>query len=96
MRPSLAERRPTTTNASLPKRRLDQSPALDLSTFGKTNDIAAGNQKMIQYADIDKFEDVFQSLSDLLVCRTKMIVLAGVIMNLMCPRLFCAAGADLR
>ena len=54
---------------------------LDKSTFSTTDDIATGDQKVVQDTDVNEIERAFQSVGNLLVCRTKLIILAGMIMN---------------
>ena len=54
---------------------------LDKSTFGTTNDIATGDQKVVQDTDVNELERVFQSLGYPFICRTKLIILARMIMN---------------
>jgi hypothetical protein len=63
---------------------------LNKSLFGKTYDIAASDQKVIHDTNINEIEGAFQSLGNEFVCGTETIILAGMIMNFMCPRSFCA------
>ena len=56
-------------------------PELHKSLFGKTYNIAAGDQKVINDTYINEVEGTLQSLGDEFVCSTEAIILAGMIVN---------------
>ena len=79
--PKFGREAPHDDKCLAPEASARSTTTLEQSTLDETNDFAAGHQQVVHYTNIYEVEDAFQSLRDLLVCRTKMVVLAWVIMN---------------